>query len=87
MVRLLSRQHGRNRPLHLQGAVKTAVAQDWGRTIVAIAPANELWIRAFFRAGTKLRPCLRGGRSARLVRGRGNISEKSGASMMCPRRA
>jgi hypothetical protein len=48
MVRLLSRQHGRNRPLHLQGAVKTAVARDWGRTIVAIAPANELWIRAFF---------------------------------------
>jgi hypothetical protein len=27
MVRLLSRQHGRNRPLHLQDAVKTAVAQ------------------------------------------------------------
>jgi hypothetical protein len=48
MVRLLSRQHGRNRPLHLQDAVKTAVALTWGRTIVAIAPANELWIRAFF---------------------------------------
>jgi hypothetical protein len=34
-----------DKPLRLTGAVKTAKAQ-WGRTVVAIALADEPWLRA-----------------------------------------
>jgi len=88
MVRLLHASTAGTGRCIFQGAVKTAVARDWGRTIVAIAPANELWIRAFF-APERNRALARAAAAAlRAWRGgRGNISEKSGASMMCPRRA
>jgi hypothetical protein len=87
MVRLLSRQHGRDRPLLQNGAVKTAEALIWGRTIVAIAPATELRTCAFFAPA---RICALAARQRLGTPGAGwrrNINEEiRRASMTCPRR-